>query len=742
MSETLSFDLAPVDALARELAQRQEQGRSSVLDRLRDAETEFVDRHVGPNADDIDHMLAAVGVESSDELLGRAVPDAIRLRQELQLQRGCSEREALAEIKAIASENEIWRSLLGMGYSNCITPAVIQRNVLENPGWYTQYTPYQAEIAQGRLEALLNFQTMVIDLTGLEIANASLLDEATAAAEAMTMSFNLKGKKDKKRFFVSAACHPQTIAVVQTRAQPLGIEVVVGDLEAVAEGDRSFFGALLQYPTTDGIIVDYSEFVERLHAIDALVTVAADLLSLTLLKPPGEFGADIAIGSSQRFGVPLGYGGPHAAFFATREQFARQVPGRVVGVSKDVDGKPALRLALQTREQHIRRDKATSNICTAQVLLAVMASMYAVYHGPQGLQRIADRVHTLAIALAAGLNRLGYELGDGDFFDTVRVELGDRSVADILTRAAEKQIDLRSLPDSAIGIALDEVTSVDDLVDLWEVFAGDRAVDFSLEDLVESDEWQGLDGDRDSWQRHSPYLTHPVFNRYHSETEMLRYMHRLQARDLSLTESMIPLGSCTMKLNATAEMIPVTWPEFGNIHPFAPIEQAKGYRKLFDQLESMLAEITGFAGVSLQPNAGSQGEYAGLLAIREYHAARGDSHRKACLIPQSAHGTNPASAVMAGMKVVPVKCDDRGNIDIADLTAKAEKHRDRLAALMITYPSTHGVFETGIRDACAIVHQHGGQVYMDGANLNAQVGACRPGDIGADVCHLNLHKTF
>ncbi|MEM9512622.1 MAG: aminomethyl-transferring glycine dehydrogenase, partial [Cyanobacteria bacterium P01_E01_bin.48] len=726
MSETLSFDLAPADTLTQELAQhRQDEGngRSPQVAALLSAETEFVVRHIGANPDDIDQMLAAVGVESLDELLDRSVPDTIRLQRELQLQSGCSEREALTELREIAAENQIWRSFLGMGYADCITPAVIQRNVLENPGWYTQYTPYQAEIAQGRLEALLNFQTMVIDLTGLEIANASLLDEATAAAEAMTMSFNLKSKPDKQRFWVSQACHPQTIAVVQTRAQPLGIEVVVGNLDAVAGDDRSFFGALLQYPTTDGAIVDYREFVERLHAVDALVTVAADLLSLTLLKPPGEFGADIAVGSSQRFGVPLGYGGPHAAFFATRSAFARQIPGRVVGISKDAAGKPALRLALQTREQHIRRDKATSNICTAQVLLAVMASMYAVYHGARGLRRIADRVHTLAIALAAGLKRLGYDLGSCDFFDTVRVELGTRSRADILARAAEKRIDLRSLADSAIGIAVDEVTSVRDLEDLWEIFAGDRAVDFSLTDLIESREWQERDGDRDTWQRQTPYLTHPVFNRYHSETEILRYLHRLQARDLSLTESMIPLGSCTMKLNATAEMIPVTWPEFGNIHPFAPLNRAKGYQKLFDQLTAMLAEITGFSGVSLQPNAGSQGEFAGLLAIRSFHASRGDRHRTICLIPQSAHGTNPASAVMAGMKVVSVTCDEQGNIDIADLKARAEKHSENLAALMITYPSTHGVFETGIREVCDVVHQHGGQVYMDGANLNAQVGA-------------------
>ena len=697
----------------------------------------FVERHIGPSPGEVQQMLDVLGLPTLDTLIDQTVPQAIRLNRPLQLRAERSEHAALAELKKIASKNQVFRSFIGMGYHDCITPPVIQRNILENPGWYTAYTPYQPEIAQGRLEALLNFQTMIIDLTGLEIANASLLDEATAAAEAMTMSYGLC-KSKAKAFFVSSACHPQTIEVVQTRAKPLDIDIVVGDHTTFAF-EQPVFGVLLQYPSSDGTICDYRDFVEQAHAAGALVTVAADPLSLILLTPPGEFGADIAVGSTQRFGIPLGYGGPYAAYFATREEYKRQVPGRIVGVSRDVYGKPALRLALQTREQHIRRDKATSNICTAQVLLAVMASMYAVYHGPSGIKRIAQNVHKLTVILAEGLKRLGYGIGSEHFFDTVRVELGEkpgvRTLEEILEASSARNINLRTLDTSAVGISLDETTTNEDLLDLWQIFAGTDSLPFTVEELAPPDSLL-------PFARHSSYLTHPVFNRYHSETELLRYVHRLQAKDLSLTTSMIPLGSCTMKLNATAEMMPVTWAEFGKIHPFAPQSQTRGYQVLFEQLESDLAEITGFAGISLQPNAGSQGEYTGLLVIREYHAQRGEGHRNICLIPQSAHGTNPASAVMCGMKVVAIACDAQGNVDLDDLKAKAEKHSEQLAALMVTYPSTHGVFEEQIKDICAIIHAHGGQVYMDGANMNAQVGLCRPGDFGADVCHLNLHKTF
>ncbi|WP_416671041.1 aminomethyl-transferring glycine dehydrogenase [Egbenema bharatensis] len=688
-------------------------------------------------------MLEVLGLASLDELIDQAVPTAIRLKRSLKLGAGQSEAGLLAALKQIASQNQVFRSYIGMGYHHCITPPVIQRNILENPGWYTQYTPYQPEISQGRLEALLNFQTMVMDLTGMEIANASMLDEGTAAAEAMTLSYG-QHKGEANIFWVSAACHPQTIDVVRTRARPLGIEVVIGD-HRTFEFDQPIFGALLQYPATDGAIYDYQDFIDRAHSAGALVTVAADLLSLTLLKPPGEFGADIVVGNTQRFGVSLGYGGPHAAFFATKEAYKRQLPGRLVGVSKDAFGRPALRLALQTREQHIRRDKATSNICTAQVLLAIMASMYAVYHGPTGLKRIADRIHTLTATLATGLKQQGYTLGSEPYFDTLRVEVGDRQT-EILERAKTNQINLRAIGTAAIGIALDETTTEPDLTDLLQIFSTSATSckgesQFAPTSPLPTSHSSPLPP-HSSLLRTSPYLTHPVFNIYHSETELLRYIHRLQTKDLSLTTAMIPLGSCTMKLNATSEMLPVTWPEFAQIHPFAPLEQTRGYQVLFQQLEDWLAEITGFDAISLQPNAGSQGEYAGLLVIRQYHADRGESHRNICLIPESAHGTNPASAVMAGMKVVAVACDADGNIDIADLKAKAEKHQDNLAALMVTYPSTHGVFEEGILEICQIVHDHGGQVYMDGANMNAQVGLCRPADFGADVCHLNLHKTF
>ncbi len=695
----------------------------------------FRQRHIGPNSDEVQQMLDILGLPNLDTLINQTVPQAIRHKLSLTLGNERSEYAALTELKEIASKNQVFRSFIGMGYYNCITPPVIGRNILENPAWYTAYTPYQPEISQGRLEALLNFQTTIIDLTGLEIANASLLDEATAAAEAMTMSYGL-AKNKAKAFFVSSACHPQTIEVLQTRANPLGIDVIVGDHQTF-EFDVPVFGVLLQYPASDGRIYDYREFVEQAHGNGALVTVAADPLSLTLLTPPGEFGADIAVGSTQRFGIPLGYGGPHAAYFATKEEYKRQVPGRIVGVSKDVKGKPALRLALQTREQHIRRDKATSNICTAQVLLAVMASMYAVYHGAAGLKSIADRIHKLTVILAEGLKRLGYDISSEFFFDTLRVELSDRSLSEILEACLVRKINLRILDATSVGISLDETTKVEDLIDLFEIFALTDSLPFTIEELDFSSPSPHL-----SLTRTSTYLTHPVFNRYHSETELLRYLYRLQTKDLSLTTSMIPLGSCTMKLNATAEMMPVSWAEFGNIHPFAPVSQTRGYQILFQQLEEWLAEITGFAGISLQPNAGSQGEYTGLLVIRQYHQSRGEGHRNVCLIPASAHGTNPASAVMAGMKVVAIACDQQGNVDIEDLKAKAEKHSNELSALMVTYPSTHGVFEEQIKDICAIVHAYGGQVYMDGANMNAQVGLCRPGDFGADVCHLNLHKTF
>ncbi|MBD1904663.1 aminomethyl-transferring glycine dehydrogenase [Trichocoleus sp. FACHB-6] len=703
--------------------------RQQVMEGIRQS-ISFADRHIGPNPDEVGQMLEVLGLKDLDALVDKTVPQTIRLKGSLQLPEPKSEYAAIALLKEIASKNQVFRSFIGMGYHDCITPPVIQRNILENPGWYTAYTPYQAEIAQGRLEALLNFQTMIIDLTGLEIANASLLDEATAAAEAMTMSYGIC-KNKANAFFVSKDCHPQTIEVVQTRAIPLGIDVIVGDFQTF-DFQQPVFGVLLQYPASDGTIYDYRSFVEKAHAVGALVTVAADPLSLTLLTPPGEFGADIAVGSTQRFGIPLGYGGPHAAYFATKEEYKRQVPGRIVGVSKDSQGNPALRLALQTREQHIRRDKATSNICTAQVLLAVMAGMYAVYHGPAGLRNIAENIHNLTVLLAEGLKRLGYTIGSENYFDTLCVELGDRNLKEILQRCQARQINLRI--DTTIGITLDETTTLSDVIDLLEIFALSDSLPFTVEELAPKS--------NSPLSRTSNYLTHPVFNRYHSETELLRYMHRLQAKDLSLTTSMIPLGSCTMKLNATSEMLPVTWSEFGKIHPFAPQSQTRGYQVLFQQLEEWLAEITGFAGISLQPNAGSQGEYAGLLVIRQYHQSRGETHRNICLIPQSAHGTNPASAVMCGMKVVPVNCDTQGNVDLDDLKAKAEKHKSELAALMVTYPSTHGVFEEPIREICDVIHANGGQVYMDGANMNAQVGLCRPGDFGADVCHLNLHKTF
>ena len=697
----------------------------------------FVPRHVGPDERDVAEMLKTLGYESLEALIDATIPAKIRFRGGLDLPKGMTELEVLTYFRALAAKNQVFRSFIGMGYSDCVTPPVIQRNIIENPGWYTAYTPYQAEIAQGRLEALLTFQTVVIDLTGVEIANASLLDEATAAAEAMTMSYALKGKPGKEVFLVASECHPQTIDVVKTRAGVRGIEVRVSSYVDFRIGP-DVFGALVQYPATDGAVIDYTSTVEQLHANDALATVAADLLSLVLLTPPGEWGADIVVGNSQRFGVPLGYGGPHAAYFATKDEFKRHIPGRIIGVSRDADGKPALRMALQTREQHIRREKATSNVCTAQVLLAVVASMYAVYHGPEGLTRIARRVHGFATALAEGLRKLGFTIVNDDYFDTIRVALGKRNAQVILDEARERRINLRAMEDRSVVIALDETVSNDDIANLLASFNGGKDPEFSLDDVL-----AGADTRYDErFNRTTPFLTHPVFDKHHAETEMLRYMNKLQSRDLSLVHSMIPLGSCTMKLNATAEMMPITWPGFAKIHPFAPLDQTAGYQLLFDELETALAEITGFAAVSLQPNAGSQGEYAGLLVIDAYHRSRGDGNRKVCLIPQSAHGTNPASAVMAGMRVVVVKTDERGNIDVADLRAKAVEHALNLAALMITYPSTHGVFEESIVEICEVVHKFGGQVYMDGANMNAMVGLVRPADIGADVCHLNLHKTF
>ncbi len=668
----------------------------------------------------------------------KVVPQQIGLGRDLELPEPQTEFGVLKQLRELASKIQVFRSFVGMGFHDCITPPVIQRNILENPGWYTQYTPYQAEISQGRLESLLNFQTMVGDLTGLEMANASLLDEATACAEAMHLCAGVKGSDTRNVFFVSETCHPQNIAVVKTRAEALGIELVVGDPCEFSFSDK-VFGALLQFPDTNGALFDYEQFVMQAHKAGALVAVAADLLSLTLLRPPGEFGADVAVGSAQRFGVPLGFGGPHAAYFATRDAFKRQMPGRIIGVSKDAQGRPALRLSLQTREQHIRREKATSNICTAQALLANMAAMYAVYHGPDGLKQIARRIHMLTAVLAKGLEQMGHNVVNSEnHFDTLRVKPKDNSGKGILKLAQAARINLREFASGHLGVALDETTQETDIVALWTVFNGGKTPLFTPKEiaaLVSSKSPLSL-------QRTSTYLQHPVFNKYHSETEMLRYLRRLEAKDLSLTTSMIPLGSCTMKLNASVEMFPVSWPEFAKLHPFAPADQTRGYQQLFRQLEQWLAEITGFAAVSLQPNAGSQGEYAGLLAIRKFHESRGESHRNICLIPTSAHGTNPASAVMAGMVVVAVACDSQGNIDVADLRAKAEAHRNDLSCLMVTYPSTHGVFEESIKEICAVIHEFGGQVYMDGANMNAQVGLCRPGDIGADVCHLNLHKTF
>jgi len=688
----------------------------------------FADRHIGPRPAEMQAMLSTLGVGSLDQLIDKAVPNAIRWHGTLATPAAVSEVDALADLRGLAMQNSVLRSYIGMGYHGTHVPGVIQRNILENPGWYTQYTPYQAEISQGRMEALINFQTLVIELTGLQVASCSLLDEATAAAEAMTLCKRVhEHGDDKHTFFVDANVHPQTLAVVQTRAEPLGIKVVVGD-HRTAQFDADTFGILLQYPGSDGRIDEIGATIRRAHDMGALASCCSDPLSLTLLTPPGELGADVVVGSAQRFGVPMGYGGPHAAFMAARKEYQRQLAGRIIGVSIDATGKPAMRLSLATREQHIRREKATSNICTAQVLLAVMASMYAVYHGPEGLRHIANRVRAQVASLGAALAAAGNKVHHAVVFDTLRVTPKQGS-STVLAAALKHGINLRDFGDGSVGISLDETVTDKDLADLAAVFGAAAPKVAQAPSL-------GAHG------RTSEILAHPTFHRYRSEHEMLRYIRRLEARDLSLTTSMIPLGSCTMKLNATTEMFPVTWPQFGALHPFVPVEQARGYAEMHRRLEHWLADVTGFAGVSLQPNAGSQGEYTGLLVIRAYQRARGQLQRTVCLIPSSAHGTNPASAAMCGMKVVVTACDDQGNIDLADLKAKVIQHSNELAALMVTYPSTHGVFEAAIKEICALVHEHGGQVYMDGANMNAQVGLMRPGDLGADVCHLNLHKTF
>jgi glycine dehydrogenase len=705
--------------------------------RLKDLEpgANFIPRHIGPSEAEIGEMLKTLAAASLDEFIDRAVPKKLRSRRPLELPPPMSERRALSYLRTMAERNEVFTSMIGMGYYGTITPKVILRNVLENPGWYTAYTPYQAEVSQGRLEALLNFQQMIIDLTGLELANASLLDEATAAAEAMTMARRIS-KSVSNVFFVDRDTHPQTIGVVETRARGFGFEILVGDpLKDLKPAE--VFGALLSYPGSSGEIRDFRPVIAGLHEAGAIAAMATDLLALALLTPPGELGADIAFGSAQRFGVPMGYGGPHAAFFATRDEYKRLMPGRVIGVSVDSKGNPALRMALQTREQHIRREKATSNICTAQVLLAVMASMFAVYHGPERIRRMVERTHRLAQIFAAAVKSFGYAVVTRSFFDTVTVHVPGRAHM-LLAKAREKRINLRFVDADHLGISFDQATRRQEVERLLSCFRTDAPERIDIDKLDE----KIIDVIPEDLQRKSAYLTHPVFLLYHSETEMLRYLRYLQNKDIALDRSMIPLGSCTMKLNATTELIPVTWRNFAMLHPFAPLEQTQGYQQLFEELEAMLAEITGFDAVSLQPNAGSQGEYAGLLAIRNYHQAQGEAHRNICLIPVSAHGTNPASAAMAGLKVVVVACDAMGNVDVADLKAKAREHGPNLAALMVTYPSTHGVFEEAIREICDVVHEHGGQVYLDGANLNAQVGLMRPAELGADVCHMNLHKTF
>ena len=704
---------------------------------------DFARRHLGPDARDVAAMLAEIGARSLDELVAETIPEDIRCQAPLRLSglpAPLGESAVLERLRVHASRNRVLRSCIGMGYSDTLVPPVIQRNVLENPGWYTQYTPYQAEISQGRLEALLDFQTMVADLTGLPLANASLLDEATSAAEAMALCFAV-ARQRRRGFFVAEDCHPQTIGVVRTRAESMGLTLHTGPAEAADPEGMDLCGVLLQYPTTDGRLVDPRGSIERAHAGGARVVMAADLLALTLVASPGELGADVAVGSTQRFGVPLGAGGPHAGYLSTREEHARRLPGRLVGVSRDAHGRTAYRLAIQTREQHIRRDKATSNICTAQVLLAIMAGMYAVYHGPEGLRRIARRVRGLTCVLAEGLRRMGHgmghEVGDDAFFDTIRVVPAGLGAKEVIAAAAERGFNLRDFEGWGVGVAFDETTTRTDVEQILAAFAGDAAPP-SFEALADA----AATPLPRSLERRTEILAHPVFHAHHGEHEMLRYLHRLESRDLSLTTSMIPLGSCTMKLNATTEMLPVTWPELSRLHPFAPADQMEGTAAMLGELSTWLAEITGLPAVSLQPNAGSQGEYAGLLAIRRYHASRGEAHRDVCLIPVSAHGTNAASAVIAGFRVVAVRCDDAGNVDTGDLRARCAEHERALAALMITYPSTHGVFEAQVVEVCEIVHRHGGQVYLDGANMNAQVGLTSPAAIGADVCHLNLHKTF
>ena len=694
----------------------------------------FLRRHLGPDEAERRSMLEALGVASLDDLIVQTVPPAIRLNRPLELPPALDEQGALEKLRGYAQQNQLWTSLIGTGYYGTVTPTVILRNVLENPGWYTAYTPYQPEIAQGRLEALLNFQQLTIDLTGLDLASASLLDEATAAAEAMALAKRV-AKAKSNLFFVDVNCHPQTISVVRTRAQAFGFDLVVDELDTL--GQHTVFGALLQYPDSRGEVRDLRPLIDALHARQAIACVAADLLSLLLLTPPGELGADVVLGSAQRFGVPMGYGGPHAAFFATRDEFKRAMPGRIIGVSRDARGNTALRMALQTREQHIRREKANSNVCTSQVLLANIASLYAVYHGPEGLKRIARRVHRLTAILAAGLFAKGLKRVNAHFFDTLTLEVGAQQAA-ILERARAARYNLRIVGEDRLGVSLDETCGAETVATLFDIFLG-AGHGLSIAVLDAGDLSDGIPG---TLQRRSGYLGHPVFNRHHSETEMLRYLRQLEGKDLALNQAMIPLGSCTMKLNATSEMIPITWPEFANLHPFVPREQAEGYRLMIDELESWLRAITGFDAICMQPNSGAQGEYAGLLAIRKYHESRGEGHRNVCLIPSSAHGTNPASAIMASMRVVIVECDKGGNVDLEDLKLKAAEAGAQLACLMITYPSTHGVYEEGIREICEVIHSHGGQVYMDGANLNAQVGLARPADIGADVSHMNLHKTF
>lgn len=697
----------------------------------------FEDRHHGKDEKELGEMLKTLGVSSVDELIGQTVPSTIRLSKKLNLPAPKSEAQFLQEFKELAKNNAILKSYIGTGYYDTITPNVILRNILENPAWYTAYTPYQAEIAQGRLEMLLNFQTVVCDLTGMEIANASLLDEATAAAEAMTMLYNARPAKRKSAatFFVSELCHPQTIDLIYTRATPIGIEVVVGDHTKVDLTDAALFGALVQYPATDGETIDYTAFIASAHELGITVAVASDLLALTLLKSPGEMGADVVVGSAQRFGVPMGYGGPHAGFFATKESNKRNIPGRIIGVSVDAEGNRALRMALQTREQHIRREKASSNICTAQVLLAVMAGAYAVYHGPEGIKKIAARTHGLTRLFAETLKTFNYNVLTTNYFDTVTIQTP--LVAKLREESLKAGVNLRYTGSDKVGVSFDEVKTFYDVIELLNVFA--EVAGFQGELVIQDEIEINL---AENIARTSEFLTHPVFNTHHTEHEMLRYLKLLENKDLSLVHSMISLGSCTMKLNATAEMIPVTWPEFGKIHPFVPQNQALGYKKLFENLNDWLCEITGFAAMSLQPNSGAQGEYAGLMTIRAYHESRAEGHRNVALIPSSAHGTNPASAVMAGMKVVVTKCDERGNIDVEDLRARAEQYASELSCLMVTYPSTHGVFEESIIEICSLIHEKGGQVYMDGANMNAQVGLTSPASIGADVCHLNLHKTF